>query len=123
MLLKIERKILQKTSSNFDGSISLSAIGNYNGEDVYQALLGLKDRGYFNMVDTSLDRSQFFYTLSPKGRFYKENFRLQLLKNIIIPFVVALITALATFQLEKLTDEYSTNCTSQCGYQLDNSSE
>lgn len=123
MLLKIERKILQKTSSNFDGSISLSAIGNYNGEDVYQALLGLKDRGYFNMVDTSLDRSQFFYTLSTKGRFYKENFRLQLLKNIIIPFVVALITALATCQLEKLTDEYSTNCASQCGYQLDNYSE
>lgn len=34
MLLKIERKVLRKTVKSSECSISLSEIGNYNGEDV-----------------------------------------------------------------------------------------
>lgn len=123
MLLKIERTILRKTSSNHENCISLSEIGRYNGEDVYQAFLALEERGYFKLVDSSIDRSNFSYILSPKGRYYKEYLWLQFLKNILIPFIVALITATATYHLEKVADEYTANRTTDSGYELNNSSE
>lgn len=118
MLLKIERIILKKISkTNF--SIELSEIGKFDGEDVYQAFLDLQDRGYVTKVSTSEDRSNFSFIVSPKGRFYKEYFFLSFLRNILIPFVVALITATATYHLEKVADSYSDSRASQCAYKLD----
>ncbi len=120
MLLKIERIILKKISkTNF--SIELSEIGKFDGEDVYQAFLDLQDRGYVTKVSTSEDRSNFSFIVSPKGRFYKEYFFLSFLRNILIPFVVALITATATYHLEKVADSYSDSSPSQCAYELNSS--
>lgn len=72
MLLKIERKVLRKTVKSSECSISLSEIGNYNGEDVYQAFLSLKEKGYFTIVSSSINREMFTFALSSKGRFYKD---------------------------------------------------
>ena len=117
MLLKIERIILKKISkTNF--SIELSEIGKFDGEDVYQAFLDLQDRGYVTKVSTSADRSNFSFIVSTKGRFYKEYFFLSFFRNILIPFVVALITATATYHLEKVADSYSDSSSSQCTYEL-----
>lgn len=123
MLLKIERTILRKTSSMKENTISLSDIGKYNGEDVYQAFIGLKEKGYFNMVETTVTRSNFSYILTAKGRYYKENSRLEFIKNILIPFVVALITATATYHLEKMADEYTNKSTAESRYELDSSND
>lgn len=117
MLLKIERIILKKISkTNF--SIELSEIGKFDEEDVYQAFLDLQDRGYVTKVSASADRSNFSFIVSPKGRFYKEYFFLSFLRNILIPFVVAIITATATYHLEKVADSYSDSSSSQCTYEL-----
>ena len=117
MLLKIERIILKKISkTNF--SIELSEIGKFDEEDVYQAFLDLQDKGYVTKVSTSSDRSNFSFIVSPKGRFYKEYFFLSFLRNILIPFVVAIITATATYHLEKVADSYSDSSSSQCTYEL-----
>lgn len=117
MLLKIERIILKKISkTNF--SIELSEIGKFDEEDVYQAFLDLQDRGYVTKVSTSMDRSSFSFIVSPKGRFYKEYFFLSFLRNILIPFVVAIITATATYHLEKVADSYSDSSSSQCTHEL-----
>lgn len=123
MLLKIERTILKRTSSSQQNSISLAEIGNYNGEDVYQVFLGLKEKGYFNIVNASVDRLNFSYVLTAKGRYYKENLRMEFVKNILIPFIVALITSTATYHLEKVADEYSNNSTNNSRYDLNNDSE
>lgn len=118
MLLKIERIILKKISkTNF--SIKLSDIGKFDGEDAYQAFLDLQDRGYVTKVNTSMDRSSFSFIVASKGRFYKEYLFLEFLRNILIPFIVALITATATYHLEKVADSYSDSGTSQCAYELD----
>ena len=120
MLLKIERIILKKISkTNF--SIELSKIGKFDGEDVYQAFLDLQDKGYITKVSTTMDRSSFSFIVSPKGRFYKEYFFLSFLRNILIPFVVAIITATATYHLEKVAGSYSDSSSSQCTYELDSS--
>lgn len=117
MLLKIERIILKKISkTNF--SIELSEIGKFDEEDVYQAFLDLQDKGYVTKVSTSADRSNFSFIVSTKGRFYKEYFFLSFLRNILIPFVVAIITATATYHLEKVADSYSDSSSSQCTYEL-----
>lgn len=117
MLLKIERIILKKISkTNF--SIKLSDIGKFDGEDAYQAFLDLQDRGYVTKVNTSMDRSSFSFIVTSKGRFYKEYLFLEFLRNILIPFIVALITATATYHLEKVADSYSDSGTSQCAYEL-----
>ena len=123
MLLKIERTIMRKTSSSHGNSITLTEIGNYDGEDVYQAFLGLKYLGYFNLVETTVERSNFSFILSAKGRYYKEYLWLQFLKNILIPFLVSLITATATYHLEKVADEYSANSTTYSGYELNTSND
>lgn len=118
MLLKIERKILQKISKSYNCSISLSEIGNYSGEDVYQAFLSLVEKGYLKNAETTYERTTFTFIISSKGRFYKEHFFLSFLRNILIPFVVALITATATYHLEKVADSYSASSTQQCTYEL-----
>nr|DAW94626.1 MAG TPA: hypothetical protein [Bacteriophage sp.] len=123
MLLKIERKVLRKTVKSSECSISLSEIGNYNGEYVYQAFLSLKEKGYFTIVSSSINREMFKFTLSSKGRFYKEHLFLSFLRNIIIPFVVSLITATATYHLEKVADSYSDSRPSQCTYELNQCSD
>lgn len=123
MLLKIERKVLRKTVKSSECSISLSEIGNYNGEDVYQAFLSLKEKGYFTIVSSSINREKFTFTLSSKGRFYKEHLFLSFLRNILIPFVVALITATSTYHLEKVADSYSDSRPSQCTYELNQCSD
>lgn len=122
MLLKIERTILRKTSKIHEHSIYLSQIGNYDGEDVYQAFLGLKEKGYFSLVETSIERSNFTYILTPKGRYYKEHMRMEFIKNILIPFIVALITATATYHLEKIADEYTAGSAAYSGYELNRES-
>ena len=122
MLLKIERIILKKISkTNF--SIELSEIGKFDEEDVYQAFLNLQDKGYVTKVSTSAHRSNFSFIVSPKGRFYKEYFFLSFLRNILIPFVVAIITATATYHLEKVADSYSDSRPSQCTYELNQCSD
>lgn len=104
MLLKIERTILQKISSSIDCSIELSEIGKYSGEDVHQAFLSLQDKGYVTNVTTSIENSTFCYEITTKGRFYKEYIFMWILRNILIPFIVSVITATATYHLEKITD-------------------
>lgn len=118
MLLKIERTILKKVSSNMVGSIELSKFGKYSGEDIYQAFLDLKELGFFRNVDVSNDRTVFSYVLSVKGKHYKEYVFLEFLRNILIPFIVALVTATATYHLEKIADSYSSSSTSQSTYEL-----
>ena len=113
MLLRIERKILRKISSSNDSSIELSKIGNYHGEDVYQSFLTLMDKGYLRMAESNIDRSSFSYILTPKGKYYKEYIFMEFLRNILIPFIVALITATATYHLEKVADSYTTSSSSQ----------
>ena len=46
MLLKIQRLVLKKVSTNMSGSIELSKIGNYSGEEIYQTFesVSLKDK-------------------------------------------------------------------------------
>ena len=113
MLLRIERKILRIISSSNDSSIELSQIGKYNGEDVYQSFLELMDKGYLRMAESNADRSSFSYILTPKGKYYKEYIFMEFLRNILIPFIVALITATATYHLEKVADGYTTSGSSQ----------
>lgn len=121
MLLKIERTVLCKTSSRKDFQIHISELGKYHGEDVYQAFLTLKEKGYFSLVDSAVGYSNFSYVLTPKGKYYKEHLRLEFLKNILIPFIVALVTATATYHLEKVADEYAYHSSAQSEYELDNS--
>ena len=113
MLLRIESNILRKISSSNDSSIELSKIGNYHGEDVYQSFLTLMDKGYLRMAESNIDRSSFSYILTPKGKYYKEYIFMEFLRNILIPFIVALITATATYHLEKVADSYATSGSSQ----------
>lgn len=67
--------------------------------------------------------SECSISLSSKGRFYKEHLFLSFLRNILIPFVVALITATATYHLEKVADSYSDSRPSQCTYELNQCSD
>lgn len=118
MLLKIERTIMQKTSSRKGNEISLSEIGKYYGEDVYQAFLALKEKGYFSMVDSDISRNSFSYVLTPQGRFYKEYSTKKFIANILIPIAVSLITTIGALYLEKLAENNNTEYTSEntCNY-------
>ena len=118
MLLKIERKIMKKTSSKLDNNITLSEIGKYNGEDVYQAFLGLKEKGYFSMADSNMEYSSFSYVLTPQGRFYKEYSWKKFIVNILIPIVVSLLTTIGALYLEKLAENNKSEYTSEhtCHY-------
>lgn len=118
MLLKIERTILRKTSSKKGNVISLSEIGKYDGEDVYQALLGLKEKGYFSMVDSDISRKSFSYALTPQGRFHKEYSTKKFIANILIPIAVSLITTIGALYLEKIAENNKAEYTSEhtCNY-------
>ncbi len=107
MLLKIQRLVLKKVSTNMSGSIELSKIGNYSGEEIYQTFLDLKDLGYFREVSTSQNREAFSYILTTKGKHYREHSFLTFLRNFIIPFLVALITTAATYNIERMIDSFS----------------
>ena len=65
------------------------------------------------MAESNIDRSSFSYILTPKGKYYKEYIFMEFLRNILIPFIVALITATATYHLEKVADSYTTSGSSQ----------
>lgn len=123
MLFKIERAILKKVSLKKEHSINLSEIGNFSGYDVYQAFLDLTEKGYFHKATTCIDYSCFYYEPSIKGRYYKEYLALQFLKNFLIPFLVSIITATATYHLEKVADSYSASCPQQGSYELTQDSQ
>lgn len=123
MLLKIERTILRKTSTHAGNSIQSSEIRNFPKSDVYQAFLDLEEKGYFRKVSACMDFSTFNYQLSIKGKYYKEYLTLQFIKNFLIPFIVSIITATATYHLEKVADSYSTSCSQQRSYELTQDSQ
>lgn len=123
MLFKIERTILRKVSKcPNENEINVSHFGKYTNEEVYSAFKTLKEKGYFELVDASIDYSNFSYVLTTKGRYYKEYIFRAFLRNIIIPFVVALLTTVATLYLEKLIEnDNPTNASCYtCEYRNDN---
>lgn len=105
MLLKIERTILRKLSKQ-PNSLKINAYNfpQYDNADIYQAMQSLKDMGYLVSFDATVDYETFSYILSSKGRHYREYAWGQLLRNVIIPFIVALLTTIATLYLEKLVE-------------------
>lgn len=105
MLLKIERTVLRKLSKQpHECSIDISAFPKYSGDEINSAMLALKEKGYLEMFDKSVDFSSFSYVLSSKGRYHREYARIAFIKNILIPFIVALLTTIATLYLEKLVE-------------------
>lgn len=85
MLLKIERTVLRKLSKQpHECSIDISAFPKYSGDEINSAMLTLKEKGYLEMLDKSVDFSSFSYVLSSKGRYYKEYvFRLFLRNDVV----------------------------------------
>lgn len=115
MLFKIEKHILKKVSKQpYKNQIDLTSFRKYSGEDVYSAFKSLKEKGYFELVSAGSDYSSFSYVLSVKGKFYKEYKFKELLKNIVIPFIVALLTTIATLYLEELVE--NDNSANTSGY-------
>ncbi len=123
MLLKIERTVLRKLSKQpHKASVHISAFPKYSGDEINSAMLTLKEKGYLEIFDKSVDFSSFSYVLSTKGRYYKEYAWRAFLKNILIPFIVALLTTIATLYLEKLVENDDSANTSgyTCDYGNDN---
>lgn len=123
MLFKIERTILRKALKHpHENQINISSFGKYSGDDVYAAFKALKEKGYFESVDSSCDYSNFTYVLSTKGRYYKEYIFRTFLKNILIPFIVALLTTVSTLYLEKFVENNVSSNTSAdiCDYSGNN---
>ena len=115
MLLKIEKTILRKVLKQpYENHICISQFKGYCGADVNQAFISLKEKGYFERIEASCDFSSFTYVLSSQGRYYREYAFRNLLKNIIIPFIVALLTTIATLYLEKLVENNHPAYTSEC---------
>lgn len=123
MLLKIERTILRKVSKQpHENQIDVSCFGKYPKEAIYCAFIELKNKGYFELVEASIDYSNFSYVLTTKGRYYKEYVFKTFLRNVLIPFIVALLTTIATLYLEKLieNDNSTNNSCYTCEYRNDN---
>ena len=100
MLLKIERKVLSIISKQPDeATIEIDKFGKYSGSDIHAALLSLKQKGYLESTDCSIDYSTFTYELTLQGRFYKEYLVREFLSNIVIPILVSVITTLITLYL------------------------
>lgn len=119
MLFKIETTILRKVSKQpHENQIEASCFDKYPKDAVYSAFKTLKDKGYFELVDATADYSIFSYVLTTKGRYYKEYIFRTFLRDILIPFIVALLTTIATLYLEKLVEnDYPTNNSSYtCEY-------
>lgn len=117
MLLKIEKTILRAVNKKGNQeSIEVSELNKYSNNDYYDAFKSLKDKGYFESVDASIDYSCFSYVLTAKGRFYKEYKRKKFITNIVIPFLVALLTTIATLYLENLVEDNHSTYTSEYTY-------
>lgn len=112
MLLKIERKILNKLCKNNSNDISANTF-KYPKEAVYQAMKDLETKGYIHTVSTSEDWSVFTYVLNTKGRYYREYIFRMLLRNILIPIFVSIITTLLTLAIQDLINS---NSNKACNY-------
>ena len=105
MLFKIERTILRKVSKQpHENQINIASFKKYSGNDIYHAFINLKEKGYFESVDASIAFSNFSYVLTTKGRYYKEYIFRTFFHNILVPFIVALLTTIATLYLEKFVE-------------------
>lgn len=101
MLFKIEKQILKKISKNpNETSIKISTFRKYHQNDVCKAFYSLEEKGYFKTVKCDLDCSYASYIISTKGIFYREERRHMILKNIIIPIGVSIITSTLITMLE-----------------------
>lgn len=99
-MLQIEKIILKKSNelgSDFVNSPSMN-LEKYSYEQIYAAFLHLQEEGYMRDVNTSIDMSNTSGFLTVKGMFYKEYHRNEvynvLLKSVITPIIVALLTTL-----------------------------
>lgn len=119
MLLKIERTILRELCrKKHQNQVSADCFKKYSREDIHQAMLDLKEKGYLNLVSASMDYSNFSYVLSTKGKYYREYLFRIFLRNIIIPIIVSILTTLLTLSTEKMVDKYcesTNNCTYENG--------
>lgn len=123
MLLKIERTILRKLAKQpHDFQIESSAFSKYSGIEINSAMASLEERGYLKLLSVTSEYSVFSYKLTTKGRYYREYKIKSFVKNILIPFVVALLTTIATLYLEKLVENNNPADTSgyTCEYGDDN---
>lgn len=123
MLLKIERIILRKLAKQpHDFKIDSSAFPKYSGLEINRAMISLEGKGYLKMLSATMEYAVFSYELTTKGRYYREYARKSFVKNILIPFVVALLTTIVTLYLEKLVENDSPTDTSgyTCEYGDDN---
>lgn len=123
MLLKIERTILRKLSKQpHDFQIESSAFPKYSSFEINSAMVSLEEKGYLKLLSVTSEYAVFSYELTTKGRYYREYARKSFVKNILIPFVVALLTTIATLYLEKLVENDSPTDTSgyTCEYGDDN---
>lgn len=108
MLLKIERVVLHELcSKKHQNQVSANCFKKYSGEDIYQAMLDLKEKGYLNQVDASIDCSNFSYVLNSKGKYYSEYIFMLFLRNIIIPIAISILTTLLTLSVTQIIDNYS----------------
>lgn len=110
MLLKIERVVLHELCcKKHQNQVSANCFKKYSGEDIYQAMLDLKEKGYLNLVDASMNYSNFSYELNTKGRYYREYIFRLFLRDIIIPIIVSVLTTLLTLSAEKIINKYCEN--------------
>lgn len=97
MLLKLERKILKYISKrSSENTFNITEFPKYSGTQIYASLKSLKEKGYLNLADASIDLSNFSYILTAKGHFYKEQRFKEFLSYVIIPILVSIITTLLT---------------------------
>lgn len=97
MLQKIERTILLTISKQPDKfNIEASQLNRYSRSDIEIAMISLKNKGYFEEANASIDLSNFTYKLTTQGRFYKEYRFQRFISNIFIPIVVSMLATLIT---------------------------
>ena len=114
MLLKIEKTILKKVSKQPNCHVICeSEFAKYSGEELKESFESLKEKGYFDIVDSTADFSSFSYVLTTKGRFYKEYSRKTFFANIVIPIIVSLLTTIGALYLEKLAENNDTKPTTE----------
>lgn len=122
MLLKIERTILKKISKHpQDFYIDISDFKKYSGYEINSAMESLQEKGYLEFLGATTEFAIFPYRLTTKGRYYKEYARKSFVQNILIPFIVALLTTIATLYLEKLAENNEPTNTS--GYTCDDGNQ
>lgn len=73
MLHKIEKKVLKILNKyKNENIISIDKFKGYTGQEIHQAIQSLKDKGYLELADSSIDYMNFSYVLTTDGRYYKE---------------------------------------------------